>query len=249
MNSATPPQLRHDISVHFDAASAIAQPFAPAGWPAGAMARVLRRLHGSHGVRSAVIAIPPKWSTEASVCATTYQAFILSGDLSAGSERLLERGYFVRKAGRAFAGLSSERGASVLMVFDADPAFTPASSAEVATVLHRDVIRDVKGFTPVVNGVPVAGFARRTLWEDADTGADTRHLTIGPFEGKGPNWHPVHEEIYCLSGVIGPDDRRILRAGWYLHNPAYGVHGYHEHSREGATLLEWHDGPWALNYV
>jgi hypothetical protein len=241
-------QLRHDVSVHFEAASAVEQPFVPAGWPEGAWARVLRR-HDSGGVRSAVVKLPPAWSSGAAVSAATYQVFVLSGRLQVGSERLGQRAFLARKAGQPFAALATDSGAEALMIFDSDPAFTAASSAEAATVFHRDILRDVEGITPVVNGVPVAGFARRTLWEDPDSGADTRHLTIGPFEGKGPNWHPVHEEIFCLSGVIGPDDRRILRSGWYLHNPAFGVHGYHEHSRDGATLLEWHDGRWALNYV
>jgi hypothetical protein len=69
------------------------------------------------------------------------------------------------------------------------------------------------------------------------------------FEGQGPNWHPVHEEIYCLDGDIGPDDSRLMVPGTYLHNPAFGVHGYHEHSKGGATILEWHDGRWAVNFI
>lgn len=240
--------LRHDVSVHFEAASLTAFPFTPPGWPEGATARVLRRLDGG-GMRSALVRLPPAWSSGSHVCSSTYQGFVMSGRLSIGDIAVSERAFFARKSGRPFSALATEAGAELLMVFDADAAFTPASSSDPATVLHRDILVDVKGITPVVNGTPVAGFARRTLWEDPDTGADTRHLTIGPFEGKGPNWHPVHEEIFCLSGVIGPDDRRILRAGWYLHNPAYGVHGYHEHSHDGATLLEWHDGPWKLTYV
>lgn len=242
-------RLQHDISVHFEASCTVVQPFTPPGWPVGATARVLRRHDVGHGVRSAIVQLPPGWSSGATVCDTTYQAFVLTGQLNIGAERLGERAFLARKAGRPFAALESVTGVELLMIFDAAPAFAPAASADVATQLHRDILRDVKGITPVVNGVEVKGFARRTLWDDPDTRADTRHLTIGPFEGKGPNWHPVHEEIYCLSGVIGPDDRRILRAGWYLHNPAFGVHGYHEHSRDGATLLEWHDGPWALNYA
>jgi hypothetical protein len=71
----------------------------------------------------------------------------------------------------------------------------------------------------------------------------------GGFEGKGPNWHPCNEEIFCLEGDIGPDDRRIMTPGHYLHNPARCVHGYHEHSRNGAVVLEWHDALWSINFV
>jgi hypothetical protein len=94
----------------------------------------------------------------------------------------------------------------------------------------------------------MVGFERRVLWEDAVSGADTRLLRIpGGFQGRGPNWHPVNEEIYHLAGAGGPDDSRRLDTGWYLWNPAFGVHGYHEHSTHGMTLLEWHDGKWAYN--
>lgn len=232
-----------------NAASLPLEPFQPVGWPLGLTARVLRRLETDSSVRSAVVTFPAGWSSPLASSSSTYQAYVLEGDLALGEAKLGPRAFFARKGGKPFAGIGSHGGAKVLMIFDAAPAFTPASSAELATVLHRDIIPDVHGFQPVVNGTPVAGFQRRVLWEDPDTGADTRHLTIGKFEGKGPNWHPVHEEIYCLSGSLGPDDRRILHAGWYLHNPAYGVHGYHEHSHEGATLLEWHDGPWQLTFV
>lgn len=242
-------ELRHDISVHKNSATLPQEPFQPAGWPAGLTARVLRRLETDGSVRSAVVHFPPGWSSAPASCSTTYQCYVLEGDLALGGEKLGPRAFFARKAGKPFAGVSTSGGAQVLMIFDAAPAFRAAEGAAPATVLHRDIVADIKGFQPAVNGTPVAGFERRVLWEDPDTGADTRHLTIGQFEGKGPNWHPVHEEIYCLSGKLGPDDRRILSAGWYLHNPAYGVHGYHEHSHKGATLLEWHDGPWKLTFV
>ena len=247
--NASASHLQHDISIHFNPATMAGAAFVPPGWPPGASARILRRFESGHGVRSALVKLPPAWTSGATVCATTCQVFVLSGQIAVGTERLTERAFLVRKAGRPFSALATETGAELLMIFDTDPSYTAASSTEVATVLHRDILLDVPGRVPVINGIEVTGFARRTLWEHPDTGADTRHLTIGPFEGKGPNWHPVHEEIYCLSGCIGPDDRRILRAGCYLHNPAFGVHGYREHSADGATLLEWHDGPWQLNYV
>jgi hypothetical protein len=69
------------------------------------------------------------------------------------------------------------------------------------------------------------------------------------MEGWGPNFHPIHEEIYCIAGEIGPDDDNIMTADYYLHNPAWGVHGYHEHSTKGATIIEWHSGPWELVYM
>ncbi|MDX2222682.1 MAG: hypothetical protein SFV21_08040 [Rhodospirillaceae bacterium] len=247
MNS--PPALRHDVSVCFDSAGVPRAPFTPPGWRAGALARPLRRFEDGGGVRSAIITLPAGWSSGgAAACSTTQQLYVLQGEVALGGEVLNERAFAVRAGGTAFAALASPSGAEVLMIFDAPPAFTAADSGAVATVLHRDVL-EVPAPVPVVNGVAVTGLRRRTLWVDPASGADTRHLTVGAFEGKGPNWHPVHEEIFCLDGKIGPDDRRILTAGWFLHNPAFGVHGYHEHSAAGAVLLEWHDGPWQLNYV
>ena len=88
------------------------------------------------------------------------------------------------------------------------------------------------------------------LFKNYRTGADTRLLKMpGGFEGRGLNWHPGHEEIYCLEGDIGPDNVRLMKPGWYLHKAKHGIHAYHEHSHRGATVLEWHDGEWAINFV
>ena len=82
--------------------------------------------------------------------------------------------------------------------------------------------------------------------EDPVTGATLSHLRVPPgWTSEGPEYHPCQEEIFCLTGDIAPDRIRILRPGWFLWNPAYGVHGYDLHSTVGGTVLEWHDGPWA----
>lgn len=105
----------------------------------------------------------------------------------------------------------------------------------------------IEPFTPTIDGRLLEGFERRVLWLDARTGADTRLLKVpGGFAGAGPNWHPVNEEIFCISGDIRPDETRPMRAGSYLLNPARSIHGFDERTEGGCILLEWHDGPWDL---
>jgi hypothetical protein len=40
-----------------------------------------------------------------------------------------------------------------------------------------------------------------------------------------------------------------MKPGGYLHKAKHGIRRYHEHSHRGATVLEWHDGEWVINFV
>ena len=141
------------------------------------------------------------------------------------------------------------------MIFGSKPDYKTVNVGELETKLNKGtlVITDswtIEPIVPIIDGTPVVDFQRRVLWQDPISGCDTRLLKVpAGFEGRGPNWHPVNEEIFCIEGDIGPDDTKLLKPGWYLHNPAYGIHGYHEHSKNGAVVLEWHDGPWSINFI
>jgi hypothetical protein len=216
------------------------------GWLSGCDGKILRALDDG-SMRSALVRLQPGHAGVAiDAASSTVQGFVLSGTITLGGTVLVAGGFFVIPSGADLPGLVSEVGAELIVIFD-DAAIGPARAAEAVLLTSA---YDVEPIVPVIDGVRLDGFARRVLWEDPDTGADTRLLTVpAGFEGKGPNWHPVHEEIFCLEGDIGPDDSRLMVPGTYLHNPAYGVHGYHEHSKGGATILEWHDGRWAVNFV
>ena len=242
-------ELKYDISVCVDTRDLAWQPYDPAGWPGGLRARVLRRLESDGSVRSAIVDIPAGWSSAAATSGQAdEQAYVLDGDLQVGVSRFAAGAFYFFPAHAARGPVSSDAGARLVVILGGAQSFVPAQTdgLPAGAVEHADVMA-VASFEPVIDGRK-AGTSRRVLWEDPATGADTRLLQVGPgFEGRGANWHPVHEEIYCLAGDIGPDDTRLMKPGYYLHNPAYGVHGFHEHSVGGATILEWHDGKWSFN--
>jgi hypothetical protein len=218
--------------------------------PEGLAVRPLRRF-GDGNLRSGVVTIPVGWQSDTDFrVAATQQVFVLEGELHLGKQTLGANGFFVCPGGTAMESLRCTAEAKAIFIFDGPQDYTGARAAGAACKQHviGDVF-DVEPIVPVIGGRPLVGFERRVLWLDDKTGADTRLLKVaGGFEGQGPSWHGVNEEIFCLSGDIAPDDTRPMTSGSYLWNPARSVHGFHEHSNQGCTLLEWHDGPWDINF-
>ncbi len=244
------PDLQYDISRCVDSASLPWEPYDPPGWPSGLRVRTLRRLESDGSLRSAILDVPAGWSSAGwHICAADEQAYVLSGDIRIGDDSYGADGFFFFPGGGNRGPVASKGGARLVLILGGPQSFelsSPEEKAAPASVSHPSVLA-CPAFEPEIHGRKT-GTTRRVLWEDSVTGADTRFLTVGPgFEGRGANWHPVHEEIFCLEGDIGPDDTRLMSPGYYLHNPAYGVHGFHEHSNGGASVLEWHDGKWSLN--
>ncbi|MGB1876355.1 MAG: hypothetical protein ACPHGY_05435 [Rhodospirillaceae bacterium] len=239
------PTLSHNLSRCFPTAD-IAWHDMGACWPGTGVGKVLRALDDG-SVRSAVVRCPKgQVSTPVDAAPATIQGYVVSGSSKLGNIDLQQDGFFVVPTGAPVPAITSDTGAELVVIFDNAKTAKPSSAQPVIL----STAYDVEPIVPVIDGTRLDGFARRVLWQDPDTGADTRLLTVPVgFEGKGPNWHPVHEEIFCLKGDIGPDDTRLMTPGSYLHNPAFGVHGYHEHSNAGATILEWHDGQWEINFT
>ena len=240
------PALQHDISVCFDSRTAPLATLDVGNGAAPLSARVLR-CTDEGALRSAVADLPAGWRVDSVGTAGHIQGYVMEGGLSLDGRALSPGAFFVQKGGTGLCDLTSVNGARVLFIFDSAPAFRTQTAA--SPIVCLDDAMDIEPIIPVIAGKKVEGFERRVLWKDEITGADTRLLKVAKFEGKGPNWYPVHEEIFCLAGDIAPDDRRPMKPGWFLHNPAYGIHGFHEHSHGGATVLEWHDGEWTINFV
>jgi len=219
---------------------------AAAYWQGAEAGKILRMLDDG-SVRSAIVRLAP-WARRAAdgACDATVQGYVLSGAVVIGDQEIGQGGFFVVPTGQPWPVIGARSAAELLLIFD-NPKTAQPVDAEAVVIADTAKAEPI---VPVIDGVRLEGFARRVLWEDPNTGADTRLLTVpAGFEGKGPNWHPVHEEIFCLAGDIGPDDTRLMTPGTYLHNPAFGIHGYHEHSVGGATVLEWHDGLWAIKFT
>ncbi len=240
--------LAYDISVHLDSAAVASEPLRLTGLPEGASLRRLRDLPGGD-VRSAIVSLPAGWTSGGPLrTASLQQMFLLSGALRLGATAMGPRGFAVHPAGSVMDTLTADAPTELILILDGPQVYEAAEAANGDGMRILADAFDIEPITPVIQGRKLEGFERRVLWLDEVTGADTRLLRVpAGFEGGGPNWHPVQEEIFCLEGDIGPDDRRLLKPGHFLWNPAYGVHGFHEHSVGGCLVLEWHDGAWAFN--
>lgn len=235
--------VSYDVSFCVHESALTQEPFTLIG--AGATVRPLRKLHDG-ALRSGVVTFPAGFAAEALPCAEVVQLFVRFGRLTVG-DAVLGKGGFVAVPRRGvLPPLASDEGAEAIVIVDHGTVGVAQETAEAVVV--PDIFA-VAPIVPVIAGKVLEGFERRVLWEDAGTGADTRLLRIpAGFEGTGgPSFHPVEEEIFCLEGDIAPDDDTPMRAGSYLWNPRLSVHGFHEHTKGGCVLLEWHDGPWAYH--
>lgn len=241
------PALRFNVSRLDNSASLPAEPLMLPGLPAGAAARVLcRRDDGS--VRSAVVDLPAGYDSGLLAGAAGQQGYVLSGTLAAADGAVPAGAFFFDPPGHRFRWRAAAPVRLILICNDA-PAYRPAREAErqpeaIAALQPQDV-----AITPSLSNGKPTGVIRRVLWQDPVSGADTRHLTIpAGVTGLGAEWHPCNEEIFCLTREVVADDPAPLKPGFFLFNPARGVHGgYRTVNKAEMTLLEWHDGLWALH--
>jgi hypothetical protein len=241
----TPDPVAYDASVCLHDAAIVPEAFDLFGQ--GAILRPLRRLDDGK-LRSGLVTFPTEWEGRGPLLAgAVVQIFLRAGSLSLDGSELCAGAFVTVPRGAVVPRLASSMGAEAILIFDDAGALEPGGTGGEAIVMP-DVFA-IEPIVPVILGKRLEGFERRVLWEDPETGGDTRLLRIpAGFEGSGgPSFHPVEEEIFCLEGDIAPDDKTPMRAGSYLWNPKLSVHGFHEHSRGGCVLLEWHDGPWAFH--
>ncbi|MCW1383809.1 hypothetical protein OLX02_13365 [Novosphingobium sp. KCTC 2891] len=207
-------------------------------------AQVLRLLDEKPGaVRSAILLPPAGWTAAARRAdGALTQIFVLSGTVRVGTAQLGAFGFAVLPADSGIA-IEALTACEIVLICDRPG----ADDVPGVPLLVPDCLA-LEPFVPVIAGKRLDGFERRRLWLNERTGADTRLLKVPAHFGGvgGANWHPVEEEIYCISGDIQPDASRPMRAGSFLWNPAYSVHGFDERTESGCVLLEWHDGPWDL---
>jgi hypothetical protein len=243
------PSLRFNVSRLDDSAGLAVEPLALAGLPPGATARVLRR-HDDGSLRSAVVTLPAGYNSGLLAGAAGHQGYVLDGRLTAMDGVLAPGHFFFDPPGHRFRWRVAAP-VRFILICNGSQAYRPARGTEraagaIAALRAADV-----AITPSLSNGKPTGVIRRVLWHDPASGADTRHLTIpAGVAGLGAEWHPCNEEIFCLTRDTVADDPSPLKPGFFLFNPAYGVHGgYRTVNRAEMTLLEWHDGLWALNRV
>lgn len=215
-------------------------------WDGKVDAKILRRLDDA-SLRSAIILLESGFKTHSPLqMQAVQQMIIMSGSIRVGDEILDAGGLLIVPRGASQPVIEVLQACEIILIQDEGQSFKPVDEAQGAIITPH--ISAIEPFTPTINGKLLEGFERRVLWKDAETGADTRMLKVpAGFRGAGANWHPVQEEIYCVSGDIQPDATRPMRAGSFLWNPANSVHGFDEVTHGGCVLLEWHDGEWDIH--
>jgi hypothetical protein len=236
--------LAYDISVcvHRDDLAVEDLPL----WGQNVHGKVLRRLEDG-SLRSAILTLEAGFRTDTPLkLLAVQQMIVMAGSLRVGDDVLGAGGLIVVPRGAGQPVLEAMEDCEIILIQDAGQSFEAVDVAEGAIVTPH--ISAIEPFTPVINGKLLEGFERRVLWKDPESGADTRMLKVpAGFRGAGANWHPVQEEIYCVSGDIQPDASRPMRAGSFLWNPANSVHGFEEVTHGGCVLIEWHDGEWDIH--
>ncbi|MEQ8246315.1 MAG: DUF4437 domain-containing protein [Alphaproteobacteria bacterium] len=241
------PDLSFDSSVLFHSDDLPLAPLSLPGAPPDLPARLLRRLEDGT-VRSALVEMPAGWSSDALVGTAAQQGYVIQGTVHDGTTALAAGTFFFHPAGHPFRWRAAQ-GTRLILILNAPQTYAPAAAAQPQPGAIVALDPATVAVTPsLIDGKPT-GVVRRVLWQDPVSGADTRHLTIPKgVSGLGAEWHPCNEEIFCLTRDTVAGDAHPFRAGSFLFNPAYGVHGGNRtvNSAE-TTMLEWHDGLWAIN--
>lgn len=241
------PALSFDTSVLLHSDDLALAPLALSGLPPGANARVLRRLDDGT-LRSALVDLPKGWTSGALVGAAAQQGYVTHGTVRDGATAIGAGTFFFHPAGHPFQW-RADGAARLILILNGRQTYAPAAAAAPQPGAIPALDPGTVPVTPSMIDGKATGVVRRVLWQDPVSGADTRHLTIPKgVSGLGAEWHPCHEEIFCLTRDTLPGDAHPFRAGSFLYNPAYAVHGGNRTVNAAeTTMLEWHDGLWAIN--
>jgi quercetin dioxygenase-like cupin family protein len=214
------------------------------GLAPGTSLRLLSRDPGD-GACTALWQLPPGWSHPKPFTLAAPEAiYVLEGDLRNGAYRY-ERGHYAwRPAGAAHGPLSTDGGALVLALWDADPAHhapgsVPAGPGEPLPWVDGNAIDEHP--TPVEG--PVAGITVRILRTDPDTGGMTMVINIPPgWTEPRSRHHDCVEESFKLSGDIWLEENgrpHVLAAGDYFFRPPRIKHGPMRTERGTSSLIRF----------
>lgn len=200
------------------------------GLAPGTLLRVLSRDVGD-GALTAIWEIPPGWSHDQPFTLAGGEAlYVLDGDLRKGGQHY-ERGHYAYRAGGAPHGtMRSERGARLLMMWDAEPRLRAAGSLPAApdcSLPWVDGNAVDEHPTPVAG--PPAGITVRILRRDPLSGGMTMIVNIPPgWEETRSEHHDCVEESFKLSGdiwLLENGQPQTLEAGDYFFRPPRIKHG------------------------
>lgn len=184
------------------------------------------------GALTGIVRVPPGWNhpTEWAL-GTRFDLFVLEGELRIGPALFDRFAYTYRVAGFPNESLSSDTGASALLMTYGPLALAPCDAtrrADPSTIVHVR-LDDVPPRQPLTDKKNI-GYFSRTLRLDPNTG---ERIFVTGSERTGVldariEWHPVVEEIYRLGpdeSMSHPDDTVIMHQGWYCYRPPRIPHG------------------------
>ncbi len=214
------------------------------GLAPGTTLRVLSRDCGD-GALTAIWEIPPGWThPDVFTLAGAEALYVLEGELHKGNEKYGRGHYAYRPAGITHEAMASERGARLLMMWDAAPALLPPASVPhgpEAALLWVDGNAVDEHPTPVQG--PPTGITVRILRRDALTGGMTMIVSIpAGWEETRAEHHDCVEESFKLSGDIWLHENHrphVLEAGDYFFRPPRIKHGPMRTLRGTSSLIRF----------
>lgn len=225
------------------------QPAEPAnkwlrGLAPGSTLRVLSRDRGD-GALTAIWEIPPGWTHPGAFTLAGAEAlYVLDGELRKGDEHYAAGHYGYRPAGHPHGPMVSERGARLLMMWDAAPSLLPLGAVTPGPepALLRVDGNTVDEMPTPVHGPP-SGITVRILRRDPLTGGMTMIVNIPPgWEETRAEHHDCVEESLKLSGEIWLHENhrtQVLEAGDYFFRPPRIKHGPMRTLRGTSSLIRF----------
>lgn len=230
-----------------DAADVEPAPLSAAGWPAGAVMRVLSE-DADTGAVTGVLELAGGYRRPSGSLTADTELLVLSGSVRIGPD-LRGFGYyeFTPAEVRQDEWIVPEACTILLLARRNRPDFVAGSAptAPNAGRIRLDTERMPWEETPIPG--PPPGLVLKPLRMDPETGelaALWSHPSRFPSDGQYTSleFHECVEESYCLSGDMWIGTSGRMTAGSYFWRPPFVSHGPF-YSREGSLTFVYFDGP------
>ncbi|HBX77213.1 MAG TPA: hypothetical protein DEG43_06190 [Acidimicrobiaceae bacterium] len=190
------------------------------------------------GSLSAVVRFDTDWSRCGGIHHADTEWFVLSGQVTIGSEVLTEGGYWMAPKGVVTPAITATKGTEILLFreygdwgFEPADADRPGLREDQVLVIVRSAEMEwlpVEIGSPMrfdLGGTPVPGLFIKMLHRDSETGFYTRLIkAAGGWQEHPLAHHPVYEEAYCLEGGF-EYNFGTMWPGTYFFRPALVRHG------------------------
>lgn len=242
-----------------DAHAVAAEPWTPAGLPAGATRRLLSD-DAVTGAFTAIVDLPAGWDSSAALCCSApLQLFVLRGRLRLGDALLKAGGYGFHPPESPQGRWRAETPVSMLVIAEAGVEFRTTSARQTApgaiAALDSWALEWIDPLAASKPSVPFrTGLGVKLLRRDEASGSTTHLAGLLPgWYMPGMEVHPVYEENYCLSGdvhiaALAGGAGYTMTEGVYLCRPPAIAHGPIV-SKNGNVNFCYTHGHFGIEYV